>query len=236
MHLLTLSLLILGGLLAWKWLQNQPTATRKSAGLKVVLGGLGVLVLLGVLTGRLNPMTLLITAVAAVPMLGKLLDAKQLFDRFRSSSGPSGQQQSSVSTRFLEMTLEHDSGQMHGRVVSGRFSGRSLADLELAELMTLYRECSGDPQSAQLLATYLDRTLGERWRDAAGAQSGRDVSTQSMSLEEARKILGLNGVVTRERIIAAHRSLMQKLHPDRGGSTYLAAQVNQAKEVLLASL
>jgi DnaJ-class molecular chaperone len=55
-----------------------------------------------------------------------------------------------------------------------------------------------------------------------------------MSREEALSILGLKADAGREDIIAAHRRLMQKVHPDRGGSDYMAAQINKAKDILLA--
>ena len=54
-----------------------------------------------------------------------------------------------------------------------------------------------------------------------------------MSIEEALEVLGLKTNASKEEIIAAHRKLMQKMHPDHGGSDYLAAKINLAKKVLL---
>ena len=56
-----------------------------------------------------------------------------------------------------------------------------------------------------------------------------------MSEVQAREILGLGPDPSRDEIIQAHRRLMQKIHPDRGGSTYLAQQLNEAKRILLKS-
>ena len=55
----------------------------------------------------------------------------------------------------------------------------------------------------------------------------------SMSVEQAREVLGLKPDCTKEDIIQAHRRMMQKVHPDRGGSNFLASQINTAKDVLL---
>ena len=64
-------------------------------------------------------------------------------------------------------------------------------------------------------------------------QSARARRQQGMSREEALAILGLREGASKDEILAAHKRMMQKLHPDRGGSDHLAAQINQAKETLL---
>jgi hypothetical protein len=150
------------------------------------------------------------------------------------SSSKSAGQSSTVTTDHLAMELDHDSGAMSGRVLKGMFSGRNLDSLKPAEVALLWHDCRFiDPQSAQLLEAYLDR-IHPRWRDdvSRGEREMRDHDGR-MQPEEAYDILGLKPGATDDEIRRAHRDLMLKVHPDRGGSTYLAAQVNEAKDVLL---
>jgi len=144
-------------------------------------------------------------------------------------------QASRVSTTFLEMQLDHDSGTMNGRVLAGRHQGAALDTLDRAALIDLFAEIDSD--SRELLAAYLDRRE-PGWREHAqgdaGAGSGRSSSSSAkMTEEEAYQILGIQAGATTEEITRAHRTLMKKLHPDQGGTTYLAARVNEAKDVLL---
>ena len=144
-------------------------------------------------------------------------------------------QASRVRTAFLEMELDHDSGTMRGSVLAGRYEGAALDALDPAALLTLYGEIDGD--SRELLAAYLDRrTPGWRehaQRDTAAGSGGRPASSGKMTEEEAYQILGLQSGASAQEITRAHHSLMKKLHPDQGGTTYLAARVNEAKDVLL---
>ena len=151
-------------------------------------------------------------------------------DRVHKSPG----QVSRVRSRFIEMELEHDTGAMNGRILAGRCQGATLDALDLPTLTGLFSEF--DPESRSLLLAYLDRR-DPRWRedaqgDFASGQSGAS-SSGKMTEQEAYQILGLKPGASAEEIGRAHRSLMKKLHPDQGGSTYLAARVNEAKEVLL---
>ena len=152
---------------------------------------------------------------------------------------PPGGQKTSVHTDWLEVELDHDTGAMRGRVLRGRFKGRSLEGLSQADASALYRESApDDPETARLLEAYLDRSFGAGWRAASqGSQQrgeGRARPDGGMSREEAFKILGLDPGAGPDDIRAAHRKLMMQNHPDRGGSDYLAAKINEAKDFLLA--
>ncbi len=182
-----------------------------------------------------------LAALALFFMLPALMRWRMIWNRLKAAQGPSPGQASEVETRFFKMTLDHDSGVMTGLVKEGRFHGRALEDLGIEELVDLWAECRAeDAQSAAVLEAYLDRTQGEAWREAAqraygGAGAGpRPPSGQgAMSQEEAYEILGLEPGASPEEIHEAHRRLMQKIHPDHGGSNYLAAKINQAKARLL---
>jgi hypothetical protein len=151
---------------------------------------------------------------------------------FRQGQRTRGQA-SSVRSAFLEMELDHDTGAIRGRIIAGACAGTSLDALELSRLIALLSEF--DPESQALLVAYLDRR-DPRWREYAqpGATAGQGAarSTGKMSEQEAYQILGLEPGASRDEISRAHHALMKKLHPDQGGSTYLAARVNEAKEVL----
>ena len=182
-----------------------------------------------------------LAALALFFMLPALMRWRMIWNRFKAAQGPSPGQASEVETRFFKMTLDHDSGVMTGLVKEGRFRGRALEDLEIEELVDLWAECRAeDAQSAAVLEAYLDRTQGEAWREAAqrdyggsGAGPRPPSGPGTMSREEAHEILGLEPGASPEEIHEAHRRLMQKIHPDHGGSNYLAAKINQAKARLL---
>ncbi len=148
-------------------------------------------------------------------------------------TNPSPGQASSVDTRFLRMRLDHDSGEMDGDVIEGQFTGRRLGEMSFDELVSLLRECfTADAQSARVLETYLDRIHGPDWRDRAGAREP-GAGSASMTEDEAYEILGLEPGAGADAIKEAYHRLIGRLHPDKGGSTYLAAKLNQAKELLL---
>ena len=153
---------------------------------------------------------------------------------FGQRANKTGGQVSRVRSAFLEMELDHDTGAMNGRLLAGRLAGASLDALDVPTLVALLGEI--DDESRSLLAAYLDRR-SPRWREDAqsGAAAGEGGPTRSgkMTEEEAYQILGLQPGASAEEIGRAHRVLMKKLHPDQGGSTYLAARVNEAKDVLL---
>jgi hypothetical protein len=153
---------------------------------------------------------------------------------FGSGAKRSPGQASQVRSQFLDMTLDHDSGELTGRIVAGPHAGHALDEFDLPQLAAMI--ASFDAESVALLESYLDRRF-PAWRqdaqgDAAGGQR-RPAASGKMTDEEAYQILGLQPGAGKDEIRRAHRALMKKLHPDQGGSTYLATRVNEAKDTLL---
>lgn len=235
---LGLFLAIVVGLLGWTWLRNQPPPQRNAALAKLALGlgiiGVGYLAL----TGRLHIVGVLLAI--AYPFLRRYLPGVVQQAKAAGSSG----NRSNVTSEILEMSLDHDTGTMHGRILQGPMEGRTLEKLQEHEFMELLQYCRHeDSDSARLLETYLDRRFGDSWReDDPGADAGAEQDTDQhertrpsgeMTRDEAYETLGLEPGASREEITQAHRRLMQRLHPDRGGSAYLAARINAARKLLL---
>jgi DnaJ-domain-containing protein 1 len=154
---------------------------------------------------------------------------------FSARTQKSGGKGSQVRSAFFEMELDHDSGEMRGRVVAGPHQGATLASLDVETLTAMLNEV--DDESRALLMAYLDRR-DAGWREHAqgdAATSRSATSSGKMSEQEAYQILGLQAGASADDISHAHRSLMKKFHPDQGGSTYLAARINEAKDVLIRS-
>lgn len=234
-------LVILLSIVAWIWLRSLPPSQRNPAILKLALiVGIAIVVVLAV-TGRLHFLFVLLAFL--YPLLRRLLPSLLKGGMAGSAKATSGNQ-SHVSSDILEMSLDHDSGTMSGKILKGPMAGRELADLGESEFIELLRYCRAhDEDSARLLETYLDRRFGDSWRAddeacADGGQSGdRGQSGNTsgpLTESEALDILGLEPGASREEIIQAHRRMMQKVHPDHGGSNYLAARINEAKEYLLS--
>ena len=150
------------------------------------------------------------------------------FDRTSKSAG----QASRVRSAYLDMELDHDSGEMRGQIIAGRHQGVALERLDVATLVGLLAEF--DDESRALLMAYLDRRE-PGWREHAQGDTAarRSASSGKMTEQEAYQILGLQPGATADAIGHAHRTLMKKFHPDQGGTTYLAARINEAKELLL---
>jgi DnaJ domain len=196
-----------------------------------VLGLIGALLL--VLRGSLGLASLVASVAFGFAGWGKV---QSLFSGLGlRGARPSAGQKSTARSAMFEMRLDHASGDLNGIVLSGPMQGRLLGTLTRADCLGLYASArTEDPDGAKLLETYLDRRFAG-WREATqnqrNARSGGDWG--AISPEEAYQILGLPQGAGAEEIARAHRSLMKKLHPDHGGSTALAARVNQAKDILL---
>ena len=200
---------------------------RLAAGLMMVgpalvgLAGLGLM-----LAGRVGTAGVLLSMAAAW-----FLSARR-----RRQARPSPGRVSTVRTAALEMELDHDSGGLEGAVLAGLYEGRALGDMDRSELLELRAALAGDTESLQLLETYLDGRFAH-WREGLdGDADGRERASPSagpMTKEEAYEILGLEAGAGAADIREAHRRLMQRVHPDLGGSSFLAARINEARDVLL---
>ena len=218
------------------WLNKATPQQRSQAFKLVILYGVVGLVLLMVVLGRIP--WLFAIAGAALPWIQRAIMAQRAWHSFKAFRGPRPGQSSSVNTTWLAMTLDHDSGEMDGKVLQGTFAGKALGDLGIDQLIDLLIELrSRDPQSVPLLEAYMDRAHGDAWREreeaSVGGESHASHGEGPMSRQEALSILGLEEGANKEEIVAAHRRLMQKFHPDRGGNDYLAARINQAKDLLI---
>jgi hypothetical protein len=221
------------------WLSRQPPRVYWQWIAVVIAAGALILVL----TGRAHWLGAVFAAMLLVARgLATLLGHMPLFKRMmagvgalKSKPAPSSGQTSTVESKYIRMTLNHDSGDINGEVLTGQFTGKTLDQLDLDALLQLLRECQDDEESVALLQTYLDREHTDTWQEQASAQGQQRASSLpgDMSREEALQILGLSAEASESEIIETHRRLMQKLHPDRGGSAYLAATINLAKDKLL---
>jgi len=242
-RLLLLLGLAAGLFLFLQWLFRQPPRVRWQW--LAVLLALGLLVL--VLTGRAHWLAAVFAALLPfvrgllrllggipVPLLQRVLAG---MGAAKSRPEPSSGQTSTVQSKYIRMTLNHDSGDINGEVLVGQFKGSMLDKLNLEALLQLLRECQDDEESVALLQAYLDRVYADTWQQQASAQGQQRAASEpgEMSREEALQVLGLSSDAGEAEIVDAHRRLMQKLHPDRGGSAYLAAMINLAKATLLAS-
>ena len=239
MHPILLLIALVAVLFLISWYKRVPKSKQRQFRNKALLIGGGIILFLALITGKLHP---LFAALAAlVPLAYRAIGLFQTFNTIRAftsrmkagaSPGPTPGQTSEVETAFLRMRLDHDTGEMDGTVLRGRYEGCTLRGLGLEELLELLDECHADRQSMAVLQAYLDR-VHEDWRDHRRPPRGG--SADGMNEDEARAVLGVGPDATREEIVQAHRRLMQRLHPDRGGSDYLAAKLNAAKDLLLGS-
>jgi hypothetical protein len=225
-------LAILGGLLLLLYLFVNADPTKLAKGAKWVLVGLAVAIALFLLLSDRFGLLWLPIAIG-------LPAWRRYRSLFRGFSRPATGGSSDAETPYLRMSLDHDTGTMTGTVLSGRFAGMRLEEMGRADLIALLRECrTGDEEGARLVEAYLDRTHPD-WRDdlsrdGFGAERGpRSTSGPDVTVDEAYAILGLATGATKDAVREAHHRLMKQLHPDHGGSDYLAGKINRARDVLL---
>ncbi|MFO1158319.1 MAG: molecular chaperone DnaJ [Reyranellaceae bacterium] len=234
MPVIILAFVVLGALalVVWWLLRANPsTIARILRPLLMAVGLVGVAVLLifGVrfLPG-LIPELFGLAGIVATALIARWLRKRPTGGGF---SVPGGGQRTEVHTVLFDAWIDHGTGDVGGAVRGGRHAGRTLDSLSDAELLDLHAECAADPDSLKVLEAYLDRRLGADWRTSRPPPP-RGPRTD-MTREEALSVLGLAEGATDADIKAAHRRLIQRVHPDVGGSADLAARINRAKDVLL---
>ncbi len=230
MRALVLLLVMAGVYLTLRWFLRHSQSAQVRAGLSVI--GLGLILLAAL--GRLPWVFGLIGGL--LPLLVAALGSQlQRQDDQRQGQKSAGGQ-SVVETRSLRMTLDHETGEMAGLVLAGRFADLTLDALSQEQLLALLNDFAGeDDESAALLRAYLDRTYGTDWQEPPRGDRNTEGLLGEMTRRDAYAILGLEEGASNEQIIAAHGRLIQRLHPDRGGSTFLATKINQARDLLLGA-
>ncbi|HEY0146290.1 MAG TPA: DnaJ domain-containing protein [Methylovirgula sp.] len=201
-------------------------------------GGVLVLLLAGLALLRGSPDGAVVLAAIGLWLLASA--AKSWRSRLSTIAGRRTGATSRLRSAVIEMEVDHASGTICGTVLAGPDEGKSLAQMSREQCEALHALClREDPDGAKLLEAYLDRRFpgwrparnesadARRWRARASARPG------IMTEDEAYEVLGLHKGATRDDVVRSHRSLIKKLHPDHGGSTDLAARVNEAKDVLM---
>lgn len=217
--------------------QRQPPHKRRAAYMQIMLGGAVVGVVVLTLMGKMHWIGAALTGALVIarqtlPLLIRLLP---MLGSLRGQGAQAAGKKSEVTSRILKMTLDHDSGDLSGVVLEGAHQDWLLDELDREQLDDLMAFCQReDADSAQLLASYLEQRFPEE--SGAEERSQHQESGQSAGLTraEALAVLGLSDDADHDDIVAAHRTLIQKLHPDRGGNDYLAAKINEAKDFLLS--
>ncbi len=203
-----------------------------------------VLVVLAVATGRANAIFAVFGGLIAAawrmsPLLIRFFpQIRQLFNRLNPSAA-AGAGVSRVTTATLVMSLDHTTGRIDGDITAGQFKGRALSDLTFEEISQFYKICEQqDTEALRLLQAFIQREFPDKWQQSQWRDDPQPEppSSGGISLDEAWETLGLAPGASRDAIIKAHRKLMGRLHPDKGGSTFLASRVNQAKDRLIAEL
>lgn len=219
--------------------RNQPPHKRRAEYIKLGLA-VAVAVVVGLtVTGRMHWIGAALTGllVAMRQLLPTLVRLFPMLSSLKSRAGQGGPQQSTVETEVLRMRLDHANGNLSGEVLKGPYRDWYLDEMDRAQLDELMAYCQQqDADSAQLLQGYMEQRFPGGAGDTADTgqqRQGNGGSDDGMNRREALSILGLDENASDDDIVTAHRTLMQKLHPDRGGSGYLAAKINEAKDFLL---
>lgn len=208
------------------WYGKAPADKRNGAIKTGLLYFVALALLLLVITGRIP---ILFAAIsAAIPFFHRLMAYKGLFGMVGRIAGEKFGP-TTLTTAWLIVEYDLVNRSLDGTVIQGQFLDKKLSQLNDSELSTLLTEVKQDFQSRAAINAFI---MARKGKDSA-QQNTAPPSDASLSVTQAYEILGLKQNATPDEIKKAHKLLMQKIHPDRGGSSYLAAQINAAKARLL---
>lgn len=224
---------LLAALAAYQYLRRFGRAQLMRSLRWIVGGGAALLTVLLLLARRFDMAVFLGAVAFSVLRSGRLGRFS-----FEGNGTPHQGNVSRIKSRHFAMELDHDTGAVAGRVLAGEFAGADLMDLGEMETRRLIVEVEGDADSMSLLESWLDANRSG-WREyfaeaAAAGEAAEPVSPEDADAE-AYAVLGLQPGASDEEIRAAHRELMRGVHPDHGGSSYLASKINAARDRLLKS-
>jgi hypothetical protein len=246
--LVVILVVIVTGYITVGYIRTLKREQRKKASAKAGVFAFIASLLLLTITGKLYILAalgtgLVVFAKRLFPFIRYFPFLKGLYQKSKTSPNSGSSQHSTVETSLLRMTLDHESGEVDGELLTTVSEGKYLSEFGMPDLISLYILADKQyPDSIEVLTAYLDRKYGSDWHEAAKAgnystdseQNSRGGDSGEMTTIEAYAVLGLEPNVTEKDVIAAHRKLMLKLHPDRGGNNYLAAKINQAKDLLVS--
>ncbi len=221
--------LIVGGFLVWqRWRQLASSRAKRKFAFQTIVIGLLVLIVLLAISGRIHPLGALFAGLLAFLKIGLNLLIRW-FPLFARLYGANAAQPRTLKSAIIEVRITFSSGEVSGRVLDGPSAGKnldSLTEQELEELLTYCR--SKDKKSTYLLQMYLAR----RFQNTNNHKSAPN-QNGAMSVEEAAEILGVPPNADKDEINQAHRRLIGRVHPDKGGSDYLASLLNNARDLML---
>ncbi len=233
-QLFLLLVLLVAGWALWQFIRSKARTEGTGYWLKWMLWVGCVLLIVAVVSGRahfvfgaisaagLLLVKLLPWVIRSLPFIFKLYTTR--------SAGASPRQ---IRTRMLLFTLNHATGKIDGRVLGGDFAQQLLSAMNVEQLQALYTQClQQDPAALHLLLLYAQRERPE-WQVSQAQAGGASGAEHSMLPADAAALLGVDISADVAAIRAAHKDLIARLHPDRGGTDYLAMQINRARDVLL---
>jgi hypothetical protein len=207
-------------------IRRQPKERQRGLWIRFIFVAGAVTLAVLAVTGRLHWVGLALAAILPLFRTAFLMLVRFaprllpfVFARHKSSKAQA------TSTEYIQVVMDNN-GEMGGLILKGSKAGKQLQQLSDQELLQIQQEFRSCAASVQVVRAFITKYRPH-------LHSGDKQQSGAMSESEAKEVLNIKGDYDKAAVISAHRKLMQKFHPDRGGSDYLAAKINQAKDVLL---